>query len=346
MAFRLKSSGRSFRLLAKKNPGLNVCRRWRVRVARYPYTVGTMQDDHSIHLPDLRVNPGATSGSQLRKSSLVSTHISQQTTSWLNCKLELYPCSVRVLRSGSHRIFKRGKRGIISGFSTASRKRLRFTAANAFPALISQFGMTYHDRIPSGREAKRDLNRLLLDLRRAYPDIKYLWILEFQKRGTLHFHLWLTHPVTYGLHQFLAGRWNDIAEPGDDEHLAVHLHSANFIPWEMWSAGYLAKYLDKDHQKQVPLNFAAVGRFWGASRGLIPTPVLVTDLAIDDTFSHVPWKASKMVVRTLFKSQERKFSKRHKWRSWGRRSNNNYTLLEGRSVFDSLIDYHESQPPF
>jgi hypothetical protein len=304
-----------------------------------------MQDVYSIHKNEGGVNPRGQAGGSLARSPLVSTHISHRDVSWLNYKLLLYPVSAKVLRSGSHKVFKRGKRGIITNFSSGSRKRLRFTAANAEPGLISQFGMTYHNRVPSGEECKRDLDNFLKCVRRAYRSIKYLWILEFQKRGTVHFHLWLTVPVTYSLHQFLAGKWNDIAEPGNEEHLRVHIHPKNFIPWEMRSAGYLAKYLDKEHQKRVPSHFD-VGRFWGASRGLIPDPVMVGDLSIDDAFSDGKSKPSKMVIRTMFKSHERKFSKKHKWRSWGRRSNQNYTLLEGRSVYDSLIDYHERQAPF
>jgi len=237
----------------------------------------------------------------------------------------------------------RGKRGAISSFTWASKRRLRFTAANAEPALISQFGMTYHRRTPSGREVKADLNRLLVDVRRAYPGIGYIWILEFQKRGTVHLHLWLTLPVGYGLHQFLAGRWNTIAENEDEEHLRVHLHKDNFIPWEMRSAGYLCKYLDKEHQKRVPENFQGVGRFWGSSRGLVKPGPIVADLALDDAFSHVPWRASKFIVRALCKSQERKVKKKTKWRNWGRRSLQNYTLLEGRSIYNKLIEYHEKE---
>ena len=281
-------------------------------------------------------------------SPLVTTHISEQTSSkrWLKFKFELFPCSLKILRPGCHYITKRGKRGAISSFTWASKRRLRFTAANAEPGLISQFGMTYHKKSPGGREVKSDLHRFLVELRRAYPGIGYLWILEFQKRGTVHLHLWLTHPVSYGLHQFLAGRWNEIAEPGDEEHLKVHLHPENFIRWEMRSAGYLCKYLDKDHQKRVPDGFEGVGRFWGCSRGLVKPGCIVGDQCIDDTFSHVSWKPSKMILRTVCKSQERKFKKKTKWSSWGRRSKNNYTVLEGRRIYDELIDYHKKQSPF
>lgn len=323
-----------------------------------------MQDGQRISKIGHNVNPGDGPGG----SSLVTTHISEQNgqPSFNLYKFELYPCSLKILRPGGHVISKRGKRREISSFSWASKRRLRFLAANAAPPLISHFGMTFHHRIPSGREVKKNLHTFLISLKRAYPGIGYLWILEFQKRGTVHFHLWLTLPVGYGLHQFMAGRWNDIAEPESKEHLKFHLHEKNFILWEMRSAGYLSKYLDKEHQKRVPEGFEKVGRFWGCSRGLVPTGVIVIDQAIDDRFSHVPWKPSKMILRTVCKSeaiddrfshvswkpskvflrtvcksQESQVKKKTKWTTWGRRSKGNYTILEGRSIYEGLIDYLE-----
>jgi hypothetical protein len=256
-------------------------------------------------------------------------------------------------------ISKPGKKRAISSFSWSSKRRLSFKAINAWPALISQFGMTYHNRNPSGREVKKDLHKFLVILRWAYPGVGYLWILEFQERGTAHVHLWLTLPVSYGLHQFLAGHWNQIAEPGNEDHLWLHLQDGssgkrnrkgqiqnNFIPWEMKSAGYLCKYLDKDHQKRVPEGFEGVGRFWGSSRNLVKSPEIIADQLLNDTFPHVDWKPSKYILRVVCKSQERKIKKKTNWTNWGRRSKGNYTILEGRSIYDLLIDYHQKQSPF
>jgi hypothetical protein len=303
-----------------------------------------MQDDQSLSKTGHNVNPGEDPGG----SPLVTTIISEQNYpfSFNLCKFELYPVSIKIIRPGSHSIPKPGKKEVITSFSWSSKRRLRFIAANALPGLISQFGMTYHHRVPSGREVKKNLHTFLVYLKRAYPGIGYLWILEFQTRETVHLHLYLTLSVDYGLHQFMAGKWNDIAEPESGDHLKVHLHEKNFIPWEMKSASYLCKYLDKEKQKRVPEGFEGVGRFWGCSRGLVPEGVTVIDQAIDDRFSHVPWKASKMITRTVCKFQERKYKKKTKWTNFGRRSKGNYTILEGRSIYEGLIDYHEKQSPF
>jgi len=243
-----------------------------------------MQDSQSISKTGHNVNLSDISGG----SPLVTTHISEKNSyiPFNLFKIELFPCSVKILRPGGHVISKRGERGIITSFSWASKHRLRFIAANASPALISHFGMTYHHRRPSGREVKKELHNFLIQLRSRYSGIGYLWILEFQEREVVHFHLWLTVPVGPELHRFMAELWNKIAEPRSKKHLRVHLHLKNFIVWTMRSAGYLCKYLDKEHQKKVPEGFDGVGRFWGASRGLVKPGVIVGDQEIDDTFSH------------------------------------------------------------
>jgi hypothetical protein len=265
---------------------------------------------------------------------------------------------VKIVRPGSHVISKPGKKKAISSFTWASKRRLRFKAVNAWPALVSQFGMTYHLRSPSGREAKKDLNEFLVILRWAYPGVGYLWIFEFQKREVVHIHLWLTLHVSYEVHQFLAGHWNQIAEPESEDHLWWHLRNGkmsdgsynkkedNFIPWKIGGGSYLCKYLDKDYQKRVPEGFEGVGRFWGSSRDLVKSPEVITDQFLNDTFSYVDWKPSKYFLRSVCKFQERRIKKKTKWTNWGRRSKGNYTILEGRSIFDALVDYHEKQSPF
>jgi hypothetical protein len=261
-------------------------------------------------------------------------------------KFELFPCSVKILRPGGHVIAKPGKKNVITLFSWASKRRLRFTAANAFPPLISQFVMEYHRRNPGGRAVKKNLYCFLKAVRKEYPGIGYLWILEFQKRGVVHFHIYFTLTVSKEFHKFLAVTWHEIAEPESFKHLKVHLHSKQFIAWDMKTAGYLTKYLDKDCQKKVPEGFDGVGRFWGASMGLVKAGVIVSDLSIDDTFPYISPKPSKTILRTICKLQESKSKKKTKWTNWGRRSRTNYTLLEGRSAYDQMIEFHNKQSPF
>jgi hypothetical protein len=175
------------------------------------------------------------------------------------------------------------RRGEVAMFSPASAARLTRTARNAFPALISQFCLTYHHSTPDGPTAKKHLDSWLKVLRRAAPGVGYLWILEFQTRGAPHFHVWLTAPYSEALWKRLGAAWNRLAEPSSSEHLWWHTEERydpstrrlqrSFMPWDMKGAGYLRKYMSKEAQKCVPDGFGWCGRFWGCTRGLVPDPV-------------------------------------------------------------------------
>lgn len=202
-------------------------------------------------------------------------------------RFELLPSDVRVVRDYGPQPqpehLKDARRGEVQMFSAKSASRLTRLARNAFPALVSQFCLTYHQRNPDGATAKKHLDAWLAALRRAAPGVGYLWILEFQTRGVPHFHVWLTVPYSEALWKRLGRAWNRIAEPDSPQHLWWHTEERldartgkvqrSMLDWEMKGAGYLRKYMSKEAQKCVPDGFGWVGRFWGASRGLVPDPV-------------------------------------------------------------------------
>jgi hypothetical protein len=162
--------------------------------------------------------------------------------------------------------------------------------------------LTYHESTPDGETVKEHLNSWLQRLRSIAPGAKYLWILEFQSRGVPHFHVWLTVPYSEHLAVKLGAAWNRIAEPASTEHLWWHTKERvnratgkverSFMPWAMKGAGYLRKYMSKEAQKCVPDGFGFVGRFWGASRGLVPAPMVIEG-------AHVPHPAG--LTRTISK---------------------------------------------
>lgn len=173
--------------------------------------------------------------------------------------------------------FNGSPRGKVNSFSRKSRARLKFTAANCFPKLICQFCLSYGNTVvpQNGRVTKNHLDRFLKDVRKKFPHVAYLWILEFQTRGAAHYHVFFSFPPRVEIQAFLAKTWVRITGAKDEETqkmLRVHLSPKNFIPWDMKKGGYLTKYIDKESQKHVPLNFQDVGRFWGTSRNLIPEP--------------------------------------------------------------------------
>lgn len=264
--------------------------------------------------------------------------------------LLLWPRAVKLERSFKKDFpGKRGDRSEISSFSQASKKRLKFTASNAFPSLVSQFGMTYHRKNPTGREVKTHLDTFLKSLRRKFSGVRYLWILEFQSRGTPHFHLFLSLPHdTPGLHSFMADTWHRIAEPSSRQHERFHHHEKNFIPWDMGSGSYLCKYLDKEHQKAVPEGFTGVGRFWASSRGLVPEPLKVEMSDIDAAFSYSTvdeetgevqeFQASEYVTRQLCRHHEKSL-RRSPWRSSARTRPTSYTLPAASPLYNQLESY-------
>lgn len=232
-----------------------------------------------------------------------------------------------------------GIRKEIKNFTKSSKNRLKFRAENAEPPLISQFAMTYHNRLPQGRQLKSDLNLFLTRFRKRWKS-GYLWILEFQTRKAPHLHLFLTLPYDKKpLHAWLAKTWNEIVEPGNDKHLKVHLHKDNFIPWEMFSGGYLCKYLGKEAQKCVPEDFEGVGRFWGSSRGLVPSPLVLTPEQIDENYGEGSFKST---LRICYKHHE-KNAKKYKRKIRSKNALGRYKLPNGNRAFEKCIEYMDKK---
>lgn len=280
-------------------------------------------------------------------AALVNSCISQRS---FPEAFRVYPSAVKIVRTGYGQStdISPPERTEIQGFSDHSRRRLRFLAGNPSSPLISQFCMTYHRNSPDGRTVKKHLNSWLTALRRRFPDVHYLWVLEFQTRGVPHFHVWLNLPHNLpGLHEILAKSWHRIAEPDSPEHLAFHLHPRNFIAWDMRSPGYLCKYLDKQSQKAIPPGFTGCGRFWGNSRGLLATPDdisaadldhLTTETVDEETGEIREIHAATTLLRTIGKLHERKL-KRSPWRSRARTGSTSYTLQTSAPAFRRLLDH-------
>ena len=280
------------------------------------------------------------------KRALVYKHISQRTQF-----LEIYPRAVKV-RKPSHHAAKSGGgiRGMIDRFSWNSKRRLTFTAENSFPSLVSQFGMTYHNSVPSGVEVKRHLNTFLTAFRRKYRGAAYLWIFEFQSRGVPHFHLFTSLPHDKeGVRQWMGETWHRIAEPSSESHLRFHTHPRNFIAWKMDNGAYLTKYMAKDYQKAVPSNFGWVGRFWGNSRGIVPVPSHLEESAFSVAFDHddvdlstgevTEFRAWPFLLRTL---------RRHhasKWRGKKKPTFPISTYRKGYIILAQVEKYLSKYPP-
>lgn len=273
-------------------------------------------------------------------------------------QLKVYKRDVKLTRSAPRpgRQDVHTPRGKVDSFSKKSRQRLRFTAANSDQPLVSQFCLTYHENIPTdGRTCKRHLDILLKFLRRQIQGLAYLWVLEFQKRGAPHFHLFLSIPPDRELQGKLASRWRQIT--GETEkHERFHAHEDNWISWEMGSGAYLCKYLDKAAQKDVPDNFQDVGRFWGCTRGMVTVHDVIDAATVADQDAHqtpqvdpqtgeitAPLKRFYQLRRTLKRYQYAQLRQRlsgKKLRIVSRRS----TLVQGGAcILPRLLEYYQSQ---
>ena len=245
--------------------------------------------------------------------------------------VEIYPRGVRLIREKIATLSSAGiggKRADISSFTNQSKRRLRWCASNASPALVSQFGMTYHNANPDGRTCKKHLHAFLVALRRKYGRVGYLWILEFQSRKVAHFHLWLTLPQdTEGLHEFLASTWHRIAEPESEWHDTFHRRRKNFIQWSMQGGSYLCKYLEKEYQKAVPEGFTGLGRFWGASLNLVPPPDVLEASQVDNP---------AFLVRTLCRHHEASL-RWSKWKSRARHTTACFRLPNGAIIVRRIL---------
>lgn len=239
--------------------------------------------------------------------------------------------------------YETATRGVIDSFSDKSRDRLRSVALNAMPELVSMFVGTYPAKYPSdGKEIKRHLDNFLKRFKRKYKTENYLWVLEFQGRGAPHFHIFFSLPYDKELHLFLAESWAEIVSGGTDDHskvLRVHKSERQFVGWNMGSGQYVCKYLDKEQQKHVPDEYKNVGRFWGASRGIVPKPSFIVAQEMSLALMGQAPKSVQQAVRWICKWHE-KHTNGH---SRVRRSITNNSIPTGAPILKQILRYFRKQ---
>jgi hypothetical protein len=154
--------------------------------------------------------------------------------------------------------------------------------------------LTYGANFPmSGRIAKKHLNHFLIASKRAFGPYEYVWVLEFQERNAVHFHIATTLPEPDVLSRAIfAKMWASIStpyswwysrveEPYGKENFKGELFTDSAVEnqhqsLEHWERvrnddslhHYFAKYTMKIRQKKVPSHYSDVGRFWAASSGV------------------------------------------------------------------------------
>lgn len=166
-----------------------------------------------------------------------------------------------------------GRRDTIGGFSAESRKRLLGHLRNSVADYTQFVTLTYPPTHGSqGRQCKRDLRNFMERLKRIQtqhfsPDCGFdgrkwsvVWFLEWQKNGRAHFHLCCSHFLAK---DWLSRVWYEVVGSGNKDHLAAGTNVRPVCNGRGGLGAYAAKYCAKSEQKDVPVNWGWVGRFWG-----------------------------------------------------------------------------------
>lgn len=158
-----------------------------------------------------------------------------------------------------------GPRGVIDGFSYASRRRLmRFLGELERTARPYFVTLTYPDDFPTDPETwKDDLHKFRRRLERRVSNVAAVWRLELERRksgenrGRLapHFHLLIYNVLDFDLAAFVEDHWHDLAGNGSDDHRWVHSKERGkavtlMQSWRHCSA-YAAKELAKTAQAAI-----------------------------------------------------------------------------------------------
>lgn len=151
------------------------------------------------------------------------------------------------------------RRSEITSWSEDSRRRLKWTLRNTVGKWFTMITLTYQTP-PEPRQAKQHLNAFLQGLRRR--GLEYLWVLELQERGAIHFHIytsaeWL--PIAD-----LRASWTNIS--------GAPAQAINVSP--VRRPFYIIKYATKSEG-----NDGSLGRYWGTNCR-VPTEKLVIPEAL------------------------------------------------------------------
>jgi hypothetical protein len=195
--------------------------------------------------------------------------------------------TVRVLRGrsgvGSTGGGGGGQRGNIYKMTRKSVNRLMFVLRETDMALESMMVLTFGSVYPtSGKLAKASVNRWLSWLRYRRPDLRYIWVMEFQRRGAPHFHVLLNHRVVENQRELYSGRWASAALSGlvsreseDYQKLWMDIFRVHKFR-KQWQNSrerdgivrYMSSYLAKSYQKEIPRDYGDVGRWWSSAKGV------------------------------------------------------------------------------
>lgn len=147
------------------------------------------------------------------------------------------------------------QRGDIKGFSNRSRARLIETIQSVPDSLnCKMITLTYATENIEESKSKKDLDIFFKRLRRHIDNDAtfFVWKKEYQKRGTIHFHI-LCYSMPYVNKDWLAKSWNEVTGEGPS-----HLAAGTKIE-KIRNPRYIFKYVAKPLIAQAKQD----SRYWG-----------------------------------------------------------------------------------
>ncbi len=213
-------------------------------------------------------------------------------------------------------------RGLISYFSYRSKRRMRLFARNTSHLWKVFIHLTYPRDYPSdGKKVKKHLDIFIKRLKRYCPNIKFLWIIEFQKRGAPHYHILVNQEVNKN---WLSQSWYEVVNSKDERHLRAGT-KVELVKSKNHAVAYLINYLKKIDQKIVPEEYKSVGRFWSHSAKTLE----VNEYIIMGTFKSN--KRSTRALRRWYRAKLRSWGcNKWKWKGAG------FTAWDGMNYFNEL----------
>lgn len=213
-----------------------------------------------------------------------------------------------------------GNKKDIYEFSEQSSRRLRHYLRNSMDLWKAMITLTYPATYPcNGEKVKSQVDNFCHWLRRK--EIKYFWILEFQRRGAPHFHFLTSEQIEK---EIISRKWFDVVGSGDIRHLQAGTR-CDLVRNENHLMGYMIGYLKKlGYQKRAPQGFEKVGRWWGCSRDILAYTCRVFSGA------YSPMSAEFRNFRRWYKHHLKQFGINWKWKGSG------FTALDGKDALLAL----------
>lgn len=215
--------------------------------------------------------------------------------------------TMKMLGRKYKRPYTGGIRSRIRAFSAKSRNRLlRFMARLKMQGVRATFLTLTFRGYPSNKEAKRCLHAFLALLARKFPEASAVWRLEFQRRGSVHFHL-IAFSLPYWDWKEILASWKRITKQ------KVARIDVQLIKSRRGVMNYVSKYIAKVEKSPRNTFFISPpylhagrkwrkGRFWGYhNKKLLPLGEVVAGVLTDNStinrLSDASWKIIGSMTR-------------------------------------------------